>query len=140
MLFKILELLGLDVPAKIEAAKASLELRVEQATDHIRQVAQEAAVIAAFAAVATIAGAMAAGVGLIAIYRWTADAYGPYAGLGAVGAILVLVTVIFAIVAAIKSRSLMADRIRLPRSVAGTAGTTADPAAAVSPSTMDAAA
>ena len=99
MLFKILKLFGLDIPAKIEAVKVSLELRVEQATDHVRQLAQEAAVIAALSAIAAVAAAMATGVGLIALYRWTADAYGVYAGLGAVGAILVAVTVIFAMAA-----------------------------------------
>jgi ElaB/YqjD/DUF883 family membrane-anchored ribosome-binding protein len=39
MLFKILKVFGLDVPAKIEAAKSSLELRVERATDRIKEVA-----------------------------------------------------------------------------------------------------
>jgi hypothetical protein len=43
ILFKILKLFGLDV----EAVKASLELRVEQAIDHVKQVAGKAAVIAA---------------------------------------------------------------------------------------------
>ena len=62
MLFKILKLFGLDIPAKIEAAKAELERRVEQATDHVKQVAQEAAVIAAFSAVASVTAAMAVGV------------------------------------------------------------------------------
>jgi hypothetical protein len=33
---------------------------------------------------------MAIGVGLIALYRWTADAYGDFIGLGVVGGILVL--------------------------------------------------
>jgi hypothetical protein len=41
MLFKILKVFGLDVPAKIEAAKSSLELRVERATDRIKEVAEE---------------------------------------------------------------------------------------------------
>jgi hypothetical protein len=36
-----------------------LELRVEQATDHVKQVAQEAAVIGALSAFATITAAMA---------------------------------------------------------------------------------
>jgi hypothetical protein len=89
ILFNILKLFGLDIPAKIEAVKANLELRVEQATNQVKQVAQEAAVIAVFSAIATITGAMALGVGLIAFYRWAADAYGAYAGLGVVGAILV---------------------------------------------------
>src|SRR5580704_16946616 len=54
---------------------------------------------------------MAVGVGLIALYRWAADAYGAYAGLGVVGAIPV--TVIFATAAAIKGKSLAANRIKL---------------------------
>ena len=133
MLLKILKLLGLDVPAKIEAAKASFERRVEQATDHVKQVAQEAAVIAAFSAVAAVTATMAAGVGLIALYRWTADAYGVYAGLGVVGAILVVVTIIFAMAATTRSKSLASHAIRLPRYAAGTAGATAAPEISTSP-------
>jgi len=38
MLFKILKLFGLDVPAKIDAVKASLELRLNQTTHHVKQV------------------------------------------------------------------------------------------------------
>jgi hypothetical protein len=127
MLFKMLKLLGLDIPAKIEAVKASLELRVEQATDRVEQAAQKAAVIAAFSAIAAITAMMAAGVGLIAVYRWTADAYGAYAGLGVVGAALVVVTVIFATAATIKVKSLTANRIVMPRHAAGTAGMTSGP-------------
>jgi len=117
MLFKILKLFGLDVPAKIEAAKASVGLRVEQATDHVRQVAQEAAVIAAFSTVATIGATAAVGVGLIAVYRWTVDFYGPYVGLAAVGAILAVVTVIFAAAAAMRSKTLASKRIKWPHAV-----------------------
>ena len=103
MLFNILKTFGLDIPAKIEAAKASLELRVEQATEHVKQVAQEAAIVGALSAFATITATMAAGVGVIALYRWTTDAYGPYAGLGVVGVILVAATVTLATAAAISS-------------------------------------
>jgi hypothetical protein len=54
MLFKILKVFGLDVPAKIEAAKSSLELRVERATDRIKEVAEEAVVIAVLSALAIV--------------------------------------------------------------------------------------
>jgi len=134
MFFNILKLFGLDVPAKIEAAKARLELRVEQATDHVKQVAQNAAVIATLFLVAIITAAMAAGVGLIAVYRWAAEAYGPYAGLAAVGTILVVATVVLVTAAAIKSRSLTADRIKSPRS------SVAETTAAIHPPIHDAAA
>jgi ABC-type multidrug transport system fused ATPase/permease subunit len=115
ILFKILKLFGLDVPAKIEAAKASLERRVEQAADHVKKVAVEAAVIAALSVIASITAAMAVGVGLIALYRWTADAYSAYAALGVVGAILVVATVTCATTATIKSKSLALNGIKLPR-------------------------
>jgi hypothetical protein len=138
ILFKTLKLFGLDIPAKIEAVKASLELRVEQTTDHVKRVAQEAAVIAAFSAVATVTAAMAVGVGLIALYRWTADAHGVYAGLGVVGVFLVVVTAIFATAATIKGKSLGANRIKFPRHAAGTAGVTSDPDAIMSASAGDA--
>jgi hypothetical protein len=77
MLFKFLKLFGLDVPAKIEHAK-----------DDFTRRAVQAAVIAAWLAFPAIAGAMAFGVALIALYRWTAEKAGVYAGLGAVGAAL----------------------------------------------------
>jgi hypothetical protein len=137
MLLKILKLAGLDIPAKIEAAKASLELRVEQATDHVRQVAQEAAVVAALAAIAAVTGGMAAGVGLIALYRWTADGYGVYAGLAVVGAILVAVTVILAAVATIKARSLAPRGARLPHYAGDATVVTSDPGVIAGASAAD---
>ena len=140
MLFKVLKLFGLDIPAKIDAVRADLELRVEQATDHVKQVAQEAAVIAAFSATASVTGAMAVGVGLIALYRWTTVAYGAYAGLGIVGAILVVVAVIFAIGATIRGKSLAGNRTKLSRYASGKAGVTTHADAIKSASGIDAAA
>jgi hypothetical protein len=52
MLFKILKLFGLDVPAKVAAAKSMIEQRVEEVTDYAKQVTQTTAVIAALSAVA----------------------------------------------------------------------------------------
>jgi hypothetical protein len=71
MVFKTLKLFGLVIPAEMEAVKASLELRVEPEADHVKQVAQEAA---ALSAIASITAVMAVGIGLIAHFRWTADA------------------------------------------------------------------
>jgi Putative Actinobacterial Holin-X, holin superfamily III len=138
MLFKILKLLGLDVPAQVEQAKAALEQRVEQATDRIKEVAQKAATIAILSALALAAAGMAAGVGLVAVYLWTADNYGDYAGLGVVGGILVTAAAILAVVAAVKARSMAPERtvdapIALPPPVesasAGGLGRTPEPRA-----------
>jgi len=106
ILFKILKLFGLDVPGKIEALKTALALRAEEATERARMIAQEAAVIAAFGAVASFTAALAFIVGLFALYRWTAENYGPYAGLGVVGGVLVIMTAVFAAVAASRSKSM----------------------------------
>ena len=124
MLFKILKLFGLDVPAKIEAAKASLELRLQHAADHVRQEARQAAVIAVLSAFAAVAGAMAFGIGLVALYWWTADAYGPYAGLGVVAGILVAAAVALATAAALKANSPASIRSEMPRH--GTGGLASD--------------
>jgi ABC-type multidrug transport system fused ATPase/permease subunit len=115
MLFKILKLFGFDVPVQLEALRASFELRVEQATQNVRQVAEKAAIIAVFAALAAICAAMAFAVGLIAIYVWTAAAYGVYAGLGVVGALLLTLAVIFAIATSIQSKFLTANRATASR-------------------------
>jgi hypothetical protein len=126
MLFKVLKLFGLDVPARIDALKASFDQRVEQATEHVKEVAQKAAVVAALSAFATVAGAMAMGVGFIALYRWVAEYYGVYAGLGLVGAILVMTAVILGAMAVIKGKSLAPNAIKLPLYSVTTANTAPD--------------
>ncbi|WP_051953182.1 hypothetical protein [Methylocapsa aurea] len=115
MLPKLLKLLGLDVAAKVEAVTAGLELRLEQASEHIRQVAREATAVAVLFALAAFAGAMAVAVGLIALYLWTADAFGPYVGLGAVAGILIVITGLLLTAAIVKRRSLPSYKIKLPR-------------------------
>jgi uncharacterized membrane protein len=91
-------------------------------------VAQEAAVIAALSAVAIVTAVMAVGVGLIALYFWTANAYGMYAGLGVVGGILVVVTVALVVAAAVKARLMASNGTTPQRYTAGTAVTASDPA------------
>jgi len=140
MLLKILKLAGLDIPATIEAAKANLELRVEHASDHLARVGQEAAVVAAFATIAAIAGTMAASVGLIALYRWTADSYGVYAGLAVVGAVLVAVTAVFASVATVRARSLAPRETRLRPRLGDAAVAASEPGIIAGAATADAAA
>jgi hypothetical protein len=129
MLFRILKLFGFDLSAKIDAAAAGLEYQVEQVSDHVKQVAREAAVIAALSASATMTGAMAAGVGLVALYRWTAERSGAYAGLEADGALLLVVTCVLAAAAIVKSRkSFPRKAFRISRSPSRTDSETDPPA------------
>jgi hypothetical protein len=122
MLFKILKLFGLDLGARIEAAKASLELRLERATDHIKDFARCAVLIAILGFAALITSMMAATAGLIAVYRLTADVYGDYAGLGAVAGILIAVTIV--LIALIIARARELDAPTMPTVSAGSSAPT----------------
>jgi hypothetical protein len=105
MLFKILKLFGLDVPAEIDAVKARIDRRVELATVQVKQAARNAALMAALAVFAAMTGAMALGVGALAAYRWVAENYGAYAGFAVVGGTLAIVTVILGVAAVGTARS-----------------------------------
>jgi uncharacterized membrane protein len=111
MLFKILKLFGLDVPSRVEAATASLEVRVDRVIDRLRDLAQGAVLLAVLGVAALISALMAAAAGLFAVYRLTADAYGEYAGLGVVAAILITATVVLLAVMIAKVRSLEAPKV-----------------------------
>jgi hypothetical protein len=106
MLFKILKLFGLDVPAEIDAVKARIDLRVEQATDKVKEAARNAAIMAALSACAAVTGIMALGIAAFAAYRWIAENYGVYVGLGVVGGVLAALTLIFVVIAMGTGRSL----------------------------------
>ena len=111
MLFRILKLFGLDVPARVEAAPASLEGRVDRVIDCVGDLAQGAVLLAILGIAALVTTLMAAAAGLVAVYRLTADAYGDYAGLGVVAAILVAVTLILLALMIAKVRSLEAPKV-----------------------------
>jgi hypothetical protein len=126
MLFKLLKLFGLDVAAEIETAKAKLEQRVERATDSVKQAAQDAAVIATLGVLAAATATMALIIALIALYRFTAQVYGDYAGLGADAAILMVMTAAFATIILARAQKLSSPQApevttgSLPRSTSTT--------------------
>ena len=105
ILFEILKALGLDIPAKIDAPKANFNQRVEQTTAQVSKAAQQAAVLAALYALAAVAAPLAIGVGLVALYLRVAEAYGVYAGLGVVCAILLAVAITLGTIASVRSKS-----------------------------------
>jgi hypothetical protein len=114
MLFNILKLFGLDVPAKVAEAKSVIEQRAEEVAQYAGQAMQTAAVMAALSALAGVLGAMAVGVGLYALYRVDADSYGVYAGLGVVGGVLVAAALILFLIARAKGQSLSHRRLFKP--------------------------
>jgi hypothetical protein len=113
MLFKVLNLFGLDVPAKIAAARTEFEHRVEDAADYAKQAALSAALVAAFSAVAAFLFVVAAGVGLFALYRVIAEYYGVYAGLGAVAGLLIAAASVLLLAA--RTRALSLSELRFVR-------------------------
>lgn len=134
MLFKILKLFGLDIPAKVAAAKLVIEQRVEEVTDYAKQVTQTAAVIAALSAVAGVLVAMAMGVGLFALYRAVAESYGVNAGLGVVAGMLIAAALILLLVARSKGQSLSSRHIFEPLRALATAPASAPAPAVAAPS------
>jgi hypothetical protein len=139
MLFKILKLVGLDVHAEIAAVKGQIEQRVEDLAVRAKQTALTSAVIVALSAFAGLLCVMAMGVGLIALYRALAAAYGVDVALGAIAAVLVAVALILVAVAWMMGRSLSGARAsgtgeHLAKSAAASsASASAAPAAQVPP-------
>ena len=115
LLLNLLKAFGLDIPARVAELKARIEQRVEDAADQAVHVVQDIAVTVALVCCAAITALAAIAVGLVALARWVADLYGPFAGLAAVGGLLLVVTVILAVVAVTRPRS--ARRVKSPAEV-----------------------
>jgi hypothetical protein len=110
MLFKVLQLFGLDVRAEIAAVKDQIEQRVDEVADRARHAALTAAVIIALATFAGLFCTLAMGVGLIALYRAEAAIYGVDIALAIVAAVLVIAALILLGVALIAGKSLSRAR------------------------------
>ncbi|WP_026606764.1 hypothetical protein [Methylocapsa acidiphila] len=109
-MLKLLKLFGFDAAASLSSIKERLDLRLEEVGDSARRMIRDAAVISALLAAAWLAAAMAAVVGLIALYLWSSEAIGPYGGLATVGGVLVLVSIAFFSGAEVKIQSLKPKR------------------------------
>jgi len=114
MVFKLLKLFGLDIPAKVATAKSAIEQRAEEVADYAKQTTQTAVLIVVLCAVAGISGAMALGVGLLALYRVIAESFGVNAGLGVVAGVLVAAALILLLIARATGQSLSSRRIFKP--------------------------
>ena len=109
ILLRFLKLFGVDIPGHIAQLQARFEQRVEVAKDEVRQTAQKAAIVAALAAVGGLAALSAAGVGLLALYRWVLENYGEFYGFEAVDGVLIVIAVILFVIAFLGARSWWAD-------------------------------
>jgi hypothetical protein len=119
MLFKILKLFGLDIPAKVDAAKALIEDRAAEVADRAKHMALLAALIVALSTFAALFLTMAIGVGLLALYHTEEAAFGMNVALGIVAAVLVAATLILLTVAFVLGKSLSGKQAPdLPNDVA----------------------
>jgi hypothetical protein len=117
MLFKLLDLFGLDASAKMAAAKAIIEQRAEEVSDYAKHATQTATIIAALTACAAVLVAMVIGVGLLALYWVVAESYGVNAGLDVVAGVLLVAALILFLVARSKGQSLSNRPIFKPLSL-----------------------
>ena len=115
LLFTLLKAFGLDIPARFAELKARIEHRVEDATEQALHVVRDIVITVALMCCAAITALAAIAVGLVALARWVSDLYGPFAGLAAVGGLLLLVTVILVVVAMARPGS--AQRVKSPAEV-----------------------
>jgi hypothetical protein len=106
MLFKILNLFGLDVRAEVAAVKNQIDQRVEDMAERAKHVALSTALIIALSTFAGLFLTMAIGVGLIALYQTEAATYGGNLALGIVATVLVVATLILIVAAWLLGRSL----------------------------------
>ncbi len=130
MLFKLLKLFGLDIPAKVAAAKSTIEQRAEEVADFAKEVTQTAAVITVLSVFAGISAAMALGVGLLEVYRLVAESFGVNTGLGVIAGVLVAAALILLLIAWAKEQSLSNRRIFKPLSPSPSAVFSSAPAVA----------
>ena len=105
MLFRILKLFGIDIPARMAEVRIDLEERFDLAKDSVQQAAQTAAVLAMLFFFASLAALAAFAVGLIALYSWVSRDYGQFYGLAAVGGALLLIAIIAFVTAISKVNS-----------------------------------
>jgi uncharacterized membrane protein YqjE len=97
MLFKLLRLLGIDLPARMAEVRVDVEERFDLAKDSLEQTAQKAAILALLLFLGGLAALSAIGVGLVALYSWVSRSYGEFYGFTVVGAVLLCIAaVVFA--------------------------------------------
>jgi uncharacterized membrane protein len=94
MLFRILKLFGIDIPARMAEVRIDLEERFDLAKDSVQQAVQTAAVLATLFLLAGLAALVAFAVGLIALYSWVSSNFGQFYGFATIDGMLLLIAII----------------------------------------------
>jgi hypothetical protein len=106
MLFKVLKLFGLDIPAKVDAAKALIEQRAAEVADRAKHAALSAVLIVALSTFSALFLTMAIGVGLIGLYHAEEATYGMEGALAIVATVLIAAALVLLMVALMFGRSM----------------------------------
>jgi uncharacterized membrane protein len=112
MLFKILKLFGIDLPARMAEARVDLEEGFDLAKDSVEHAAQRVAVLAMLFVLAALVALSAFGVSLVALYSWVSINYGQFYGLTAIGAVLLLIAIVMYAIAISRAKSWRGENIR----------------------------
>lgn len=94
MFFKLLNLAGIDINAKIAELRADFELKAQRVSERAAVKARNLALIAGLFAGASIFLLLALVVGLVVLFHWAESHYGPYTGLGLVALALLILAVL----------------------------------------------
>jgi uncharacterized membrane protein len=105
ILFKILKVFGIDLPARMAEVRVNFEERFDLAKNSVEQTAQALVLLAALFFLVGLAALSAFGVGLVALYSWVSTNYGPFYGFAILGGILLLIAIITFATAMSKAKS-----------------------------------
>lgn len=94
MLRGIVRLLGVDLEQKLSEIRAQVEEFRARTTGQITEQIKQTSLTVGFALVGTIAAVATFIIVLVALYRWVDMYGGPFAALGAVGAVTALLTAV----------------------------------------------
>jgi hypothetical protein len=103
VLAKFLALFGFDLHRQIQLMKDRADDFARQTTNEITKRFRDLGLTIAFAAAGAVFGLITLVIGLMALYRWVAAAYGPLAGDAVVGGITAILCAVMLIVAAKRS-------------------------------------
>jgi hypothetical protein len=96
MFFKLLNLAGIDINAKIAELRADFELKARRVSERALFKARNLALIAGLFLGASIFLLLALVVGLVALFHWAEFHYGPYTGLALVASALLILAALCA--------------------------------------------
>ena len=136
MLRGVVRLLGVDLDRKLSEVRAQLEEFRARATGQVTEQIKQTSLTVGFALVGSIAAVATFIIILVALYRWVDMYGGPFAALGAVGAVMaILAAVMFALAFGRQSHKPAGVAVDRPRAAVRPSPSPLPEAAPIVPST-----